>query len=54
MWWVFMVSLVLTYPVIEMVEEWRLHRSAEKDLADMRKHTACGHRWDVTRGQWVG
>ena len=54
MWWAFMVSLVLTYPVIEMVEEWRLHRSAEKDLADMRRHTASGHRWDVTRGQWVG
>ncbi len=34
-----------------MVEEWRLRRSAEKDLA--RMHAASGHRWDVTRGQWV-
>jgi hypothetical protein len=41
------------YPEIEMVEEWRLRRSAEKNLAQMRMHAASGHRWDVTRGQWV-
>jgi hypothetical protein len=40
-------------PAIEMVEEWGLRRSAEKDLAQMRMHAASGHRWDVTRGQWV-
>jgi len=54
MWWVLVVSLVLGYPVVEMAEEWRLRRWARKDLAEMRKHTASGHRWDVTRGQWVG
>ena len=54
MWWGLLVSLVFAYPAIEMVEEWRIHRSAKKDLAEMRKHTASDHRWDVTRGQWVG
>jgi hypothetical protein len=38
MWWELIVSLVFVcvYPAIEMVEEWRLRRSAEKDLAQMR------------------
>jgi hypothetical protein len=31
MWWGFIVNLVFVYPVIEMVEEWRLRRSAEKE-----------------------
>jgi hypothetical protein len=54
-WCGLIVSLVFVYvyPAIEMVEEWRLRRSAEKDLAQMRMHAASGHRWDVTRGQWV-
>jgi len=47
------LAFVYVYPAIEMVEEWRLRRSAEKDLAQMRMHAASGHRWDVTRGQWV-
>jgi hypothetical protein len=47
-WWGFLISLVLAYPAVEMAEEWRIHRSAEKDLAQMRKHTASGDPWDVT------
>jgi hypothetical protein len=54
MWWALVVGLVLGYPVVEMAEEWRLRRWARKDLAEMRRHAASGHRWDVTRGQWVG
>jgi len=46
------LAFVYVYPAIEMVEEWRLRRSTEKDLAQMRE-TASGQRWDVTRGQWV-
>jgi hypothetical protein len=46
------LAFVYVYPAIEMVEEWRLRRSTEKDLAQMRK-TASGQRWNVTRGQWV-
>jgi len=36
-----------------MVEEWRIYRSAVKDLVEMRRHTASGDKWDVVRGQWV-
>jgi hypothetical protein len=55
MWWGLIVSLVFVYVyrAIEMVEEWRLSRSAEKELTQMRMHAASGHRWDVTRGQWM-
>ena len=52
MWWGIIIGLVFTYPAIEMVEEWRIHRSGEKDLVEMRKHTASGDKWDVVRGQW--
>jgi len=51
MWWELIVSLVLAYPAIEMVEEWRLHRAAQKHLAEMRRHAASGQRWDATKGQ---
>ncbi|SRR6266403_1576444 len=54
MWWGLVVSLVFLYPVVEMAEEWRLRRSADKDLAEMRRRAASGHRWDAARGQWVG
>jgi hypothetical protein len=54
MWWAFIITVVLVYPAVEMVEEWRLHRAAEKQVTEMRKHAASGHKWDVTRGQWAG
>jgi len=53
MWWGLIISLVLAYPAIEILEERRLRRSAEKDLMQMQRHAASGHRWDVTRGRWV-
>jgi hypothetical protein len=54
MWWGLIVSLVLAYPAIEMVEEWRLRRAARRHLAEMRRHAASGQRWDATKGQWAG
>jgi hypothetical protein len=39
-------GFIYVYPAIEMVEEWRLRRSVEKDLAQMCMHAASGHRWD--------
>ena len=53
MWWGLIFSLFFIAPAIEAVEEWRLHRGVQKDLIDMRKHAASGHKWDVTRGQWI-
>jgi hypothetical protein len=54
MCWALIVSLVFIAPIIETVEEWRLHRGAERDLLKMRRHAASGHQWDVTQGRWVG
>jgi hypothetical protein len=54
MWWAICTSLVLCYPVVEMAEEWRLKRWARRELAQMRRRTASGDRWDVTSGRWIG
>ena len=53
MWWVVYLSLSFVLPAAEMADEWRLHRSADKDLIEMRKHVASGEKWDVTRGRWI-
>jgi hypothetical protein len=53
MWWSLLISLVFLAPVVETIEEWRLNRGAQKDLIEMQKHSASGHKWDVTRGNWV-
>jgi len=53
MWWALIVSFVFIAPVVETIEEWRLHRGAQNDLVEMRKHTASGHKWDVTQGRWI-
>jgi hypothetical protein len=53
MWWGLIVSLVFLAPIVEAVEEWRLHRGAQRDLIKMRRHAASGHRWDVALGRWV-
>ena len=53
MWLGLIVSLVFTYPIIEVIEEWRIQRSAKKDLREMRKHVSADHQWDITRRQWV-
>jgi hypothetical protein len=53
MWWVFIISLALVYPIVEGIEE-RLQRWADsKRLVDMRRHVELRHRWDTKRGQWV-
>ena len=53
MWWGLLFSLVFLAPAIEVVKEWRLHRSADKQLTEMRTHVASGHKWDTTVGKWV-
>jgi hypothetical protein len=52
MWWGFIIGLAII-AVIETIEEWRLNRGAQRDLVEMQKHSASGHKWDVTRGNWV-
>ena len=53
MWWVVYLTLFFVLPAAEMADEWRLHRSADKTLIEMRKHAASGERWDATRGRWI-
>jgi hypothetical protein len=31
MWWAFIVSMVLVYPAVEVVEEWRLRETAHRN-----------------------
>jgi hypothetical protein len=52
MWGVFAgISLwIVLYP---MIDEWREHRADKRRLADMRRHFALGHRWDVLQGRWM-
>jgi hypothetical protein len=53
MWWVVSIGVLLAaYPLVDIVEEWRIGASARKQLARMRQHEAVGHRWDCIRGQW--
>ena len=53
MWWTLLISLVFLQPLVEMIEECRLSRSAKRDLNKIRKHVEQHHRWDITRGGWV-
>jgi hypothetical protein len=32
MWLGLLVSLIFTYSIVEMIENWRLRRSSERDL----------------------
>jgi len=53
MWWVLSIGVVLTaYPLVDILEEWRISRSARKHLCQMRQHETAGDRWDCPRGQW--
>ena len=38
MWLALAASLIFTYQMIEMIEDWRLARSAKHDLAKMIRH----------------
>lgn len=51
--WNIIIALVLLYPAVEMIEEWRRRRAARRHLSEMRTHVEQRHRWDVTRGKWV-
>lgn len=50
MWWVLSIGVVLTaYPLVDILEEWRISSSARKHLGRMRQHEAMGDRWDCLR-----
>ena len=44
MWRGLIFSQFFIAPTIDAVEEWRLLRGVQKDLIDMRKYAASGHK----------
>ena len=51
--WDIIIAPVFVYPVVEIAEEWRRRRAANRLLAEMRKHAQHQHRWDAVLGRWV-
>jgi hypothetical protein len=51
--WDIIIALVFVYPVVEIAEEWRRRRAANRLLAETRKHVQHQHRWDAVLGRWV-
>jgi len=51
--WDLIITLVFVYPAVEIVEEWRRRRVANRLLLKMREHVQQHHRWDAVRGQWI-
>ena len=51
--WDIIITLVFVYPAVEIVEEWRRRRVANRFLVEMRKHVHQRHRWDPVRGRFV-
>ena len=39
--WDIIIALVFVYPAVEIVEEWRRRRVANRLLAEMRKHMSA-------------
>jgi hypothetical protein len=51
--WGFLIGLYIAVIIYPFIEEWQEQRANKADLANMRRHSAMGHRWDATRGQWI-
>ena len=51
--WGFLIGLYIAVIIYPFIEEWQQKRANKSALADMRRHSAMGHRWDTTKGQWI-
>ena len=51
--WDIIIALVFVYPAVEIVEEWRRRRVANRFLVEMRKHVHQRHQWDPVHGRFV-
>jgi len=51
--WGFLIGLYIAVIIYPFIEEWQQQRANRADLANMRRHSALGHRWDATKGQWI-
>jgi hypothetical protein len=51
--WGFLIGLYIAVIIYPFIEEWLEKRANKSALGNMRRHSALGHRWDSTRGQWI-
>jgi hypothetical protein len=51
--WGFLIGLYIAVIIYPFFEEWQQKRADKSALANMRRHSALGHRWDATKGQWM-
>jgi len=51
--WGVLVGLYIVVIIYPFIEEWQQTRANKSALANMRRHSALGHRWDPAKGQWI-
>jgi hypothetical protein len=51
--WGFLAGITLWAILYPFLRDWQQRRVDKRRLADMRKHVAQGHRWDVLQGRWL-
>jgi hypothetical protein len=51
--WGVLVGLYIVVIIYPFIEEWQQKRADKSALANMRRHSSSGHRWDATKGQWM-
>ena len=51
--WGVLVGLYIVVIIYPFIEEWQQKRADKSALANMRRHSGLGHRWDATKGQWM-
>jgi hypothetical protein len=50
--WEIAIGIYIAVAIYPFFEEWRQRRVDKGRLANMRRHSALGHRWDVSKGEW--
>ena len=51
--WGFLIGLYIAVIIYPFSEEWLEKRANKTALEKMRRHSAMGHLWDPTKGQWI-
>jgi hypothetical protein len=51
--WGFLIGLYIALVIYPYFQEWQQRGADRARLANMRKHHAARHQWDVRKGQWV-
>lgn len=51
--WGILIGLYIAVIIYPFIEEWQQKRADQSALANMRRHSAMGHRWDPTKGRWI-